>query len=212
MFGFLTWEMVWVSFASYLVGSIPFGLIIGKLFKGVDVRKQGTGNIGASNVALVAGPLAGLWVVVGDALKGMVAVSLARLLLGGGTAWPIAIAALCAILGHDFSVFLKFQGGKGVATLGGVLLALDIQLALSAILLWLLFALLVKYMTGSTLLVLTLLPLLMWIFFAEPAYVALAAVNALIAFVRHRDNLRRIFRGEEPTLSLLGKFFARRTV
>src|SRR5258708_16121090 len=135
---------VWISatllaipFAAYLLGSIPFGLLLAKLFGGTDVRKGGSGNIGATNVTRVAGPLAGILTLLFDTAKGTAAVWLAARVTNESAAWMM-IAAFAVLLGHCFPVWLKFKGGKGVATALGVFLALSPLAAVSALLLFLL--------------------------------------------------------------------------
>src|SRR5712675_135356 len=108
-----------IPFAAYLLGSIPFGLLLAKLFGGGDVRKAGSGNIGATNVARVVGPLAGILTLIFDAAKGTAAVWLAGRVTGENAAWMMA-AAFAVLLGHCFPMWLKFEGGKGVATALGV--------------------------------------------------------------------------------------------
>src|SRR5258708_15459564 len=127
-----------IPFAAYLLGSIPFGLLLTKLFGGGDVRKSGSGNIGATNVARVVGPLAGVLTLVFDTAKGMAAVRLAGRFTGESATWMM-IAALAVLLGHCFPVWLKFRGGKGVATALGVFLALCPLAAVNAPLLFILF-------------------------------------------------------------------------
>src|SRR3984893_16603256 len=107
-------SLAWIPVAAYLIGSIPFGIVLAKLFGGGDVRKAGSGNIGATNVARVAGPLPGILTLLLDAAKGAAAVWLAARFSNESVTWMI-IAALAALIGHCFPVWLKFRGGKGVA-------------------------------------------------------------------------------------------------
>src|SRR3981189_1856519 len=127
-----------IPFAAYLLGSIPFGLLLAKLFGGADVRKAGSGNIGATNVAAVAGRLAGILTLAFDTGKGAAAVWLAGRVTNESATWMM-IAAFAVLLGHCFPAWLKFKGGKGVATALGVFLALSPLAALSALLLFILF-------------------------------------------------------------------------
>jgi acyl phosphate:glycerol-3-phosphate acyltransferase len=115
--------LLWIPVAAYLLGSIPFGLILTKLLGGGDVRRAGSGNIGATNVVRVAGPAAGIWTLVLDAAKGYAAVWLALRFASDSAAWMV-VAGLAALVGHVFPVWLGFRGGKGVATAAGVFLAL----------------------------------------------------------------------------------------
>jgi len=125
-----------VPLAAYLLGSIPFGYVIVKLRQGGDVRSSGSGNIGATNVSRVAGPLAGIVTLLLDAGKGYVAVWAAGRLTGGSTQW-IALAGLAAIIGHLYPVWIGFRGGKGVATAVGVFVPICWQAVGVAALLWL---------------------------------------------------------------------------
>ena len=205
----MSWTYLFVWGLTYLIGSIPFGWGIVWLTRGVDIRKEGTGNIEASNVTLVAGWFSGALVVLLDVFKGVSAIWLAGWMLGEGhTAWPVLAAGFLAILGHDFSFFLKGGGGKGIATLGGVLAVLDFRLYLLCLFLWLFFAFIVRVMVGSTLVVLFLLPFLMWFFFHDVSPVGFALANLILALYRHQDNLHRMARGEEPTLFGLSKFLS----
>src|SRR5271165_6942050 len=115
--------LISIPAAAYLLGSIPFGLLLGKLFGAADIRKAGSGNIGATNVARVAGPLAGVLTLLLDAAKGALAVLLAARLTNDSALWMM-IAGLCALVGHCFPIWLGFRGGKGVATAAGVFLVL----------------------------------------------------------------------------------------
>src|SRR6266852_4119621 len=178
---------VWISvtllaipFAAYLLGSIPFGLLLTKLFGGGDVRKAGSGNIGATNVARVAGPLAGILTLVFDTAKGAAAVLLAGQFTNGSAAWMI-VAAFAVLLGHCFPVWLKFKGGKGVATALGVFLALSPLAAVSALLLFVLFVAYWRYVSLGS--------------------VAAAAAIALLVIYKHDGNLQRLVEGTEPRFS-----------
>src|SRR5580765_1077191 len=124
---------------AYLLGSIPFGLIVAKLFGSGDVRKEGSGNIGATNVSRVAGPLAGILTLLLDGAKGAAAVLLAGRYSNDSAMWMV-IAGLAALMGRCFPVWLKFKGGKGVSTAAGVYLALCLPAFLAGLILFLLVA------------------------------------------------------------------------
>src|SRR5260370_3678989 len=132
--------LVSIPAASYLLGSIPFGLLLGKLFGATDVRKEGSGNIGATNVARVAGPLAGILTLLLDAAKGALAVILAARLSDQSSTWMM-IAGLCALVGHCFPIWLGFHGGKGVAAAAGIFLVLSPLAFLAAAILFFLVVL-----------------------------------------------------------------------
>src|SRR5260370_38160211 len=129
--------VILIPFAAYLLGAVPFGLLLAKLFGGADVRKAGSGNIGATNVARVVGPLAGILTLVFDTPKGTAAVWFASRVTNDRATWMMA-ASFRVLLGHCFPVWLKFKGGKGEATALGVFLALSPLAAVSALLLFVL--------------------------------------------------------------------------
>jgi len=182
---------------SYLIGSIPFSYLFSKL-KGRDPRRAGTGNVGASNVLVVAGPPAAGLSMVGDIAKGIMAIQLARYfnLSDGG----IALCGLAAIAGHDFSIFLRFSGGKGVATTGGVLLALGPLFSVLVVLLWIITAIVIRHFIPSTMLIMAFLPAMMWMTSWRKEYIFFAIGAFLLAVYAHRMDLRRYFAGEEITI------------
>ena len=147
---------------------------------------------------VVAGPLPAIFALLGDIAKGYLAIALARYL--GLPDWGIALAGLAAIAGHDFSVFLKFEGGKGVATTGGILLALDPFFALVIFCFWLFSFLVVRYFIPATVLILCLLPLIMWFGSWSWEYIVFGFGAALLAVYAHRFDLQRYFDGKEPTI------------
>ena len=149
-----------VIVVSYLIGSIPFSHIFPRLIKGRDVREKGTKNVGASNALIVAGKRAGLLALLGDTGKGIVVVLLARYF--GLPTSVIAACALAAVIGHDFSLFLGFKGGKGVAVFGGTLIALDPIFTVLVVLLWIFTMLVLRYFIPSTVLVICFVPVMMW--------------------------------------------------
>lgn len=185
--------------AAYLIGSIPFSHIFPLLLKGHDIRQQGTGNVGATNALIVSGKLPALLALAGDIGKGILVIILARSL--GLPDRMIALSGLAAVVGHDFSLFLGFRGGKGVATAGGVLLGLDPVFAILVMLLWFLIMLIWRYFIPSTVLALCLVPALMWMGFWRPAYIFwFGVLNALLAIWAHRANLKLFFAGQELTI------------
>ena len=189
---------------SYLIGSIPFSFIF-SVIKGEDPRFAGTGNVGATNALVVAGPLAGFFSLIGDIGKGIAAVLLARSF--GLTEWGIALSALAAVIGHDFSVFLNFKGGKGVATTGGVLMALDPVFTVLVILLWILSMIVFRYFIPSTILVLCFVPIMMWLGSWRTEYIVFGVLSALLALYVHRFDLQRFFEGNElPIRESMAKY------
>lgn len=188
-----------VLVTSYLLGAIPVGILAGKICAGVDPREAGSRNIGFTNVLRVAGKSAGLVTLVGDMGKGAVAVLGARLLLGpsaGG--WELAVVAAVAVLGHIFPVFLRFQGGKGVATALGVLLALDWAVGISLVLVWLVSAAIWRISSVAALIAFGVLPVLVWLIRPHTPMVILSFVIAGLIAYRHLDNIQRLLAGTEP--------------
>lgn len=185
----------WIVCASFLLGSIPFGLIVGKLWGSVDVRQHGSGNIGTSNVMRTVGKGAGALVLVLDVLKGAVPVMAATSL--GLSDAAVAAAGFAAVAGHMWSAFLKFKGGKGVATTLGVLIALDYRLALSLLAIWLAVVIATRYISVGSLVAALCLPMLTWTFGHGTEYVVAGALICLLVFWRHRSNIERLRAGKE---------------
>lgn len=182
----------------YLAGSIPSGLIFGRMFTGRDVRTVGSGNIGAANVSRVAGYRVAVLVLLFDVLKGLGPVLAGRALRLNPI--ELSIIAGAAVLGHDFSAFLKLSGGKGVATTLGVALALAPVVALSGAVIWLISLGIWRFSSVASLIALWSLPVLMAIFDQPVEYVPLTAGLALLGFYTHRENLSRLSAGEEARL------------
>lgn len=196
-----------VALGSYFLGSIPFGLIFAKLFTGKDVREHGSGNIGAANVSRVVGPAAGIATLVCDAGKGAAAVWVARTLTGSPHALPMMLAGIAALLGHCFSVWLRFQGGKGVATALGVYLVLSPLAALTAFVLFLLVVVFFRYVSLGSLSAAAAMPLLIYFLWAPghapPLVITIGTlcITALL-FYKHAGNVQRLLNGTEPKFSL----------
>jgi glycerol-3-phosphate acyltransferase PlsY len=191
---------------AYLLGSIPFGLLLGKLFAGTDVRRLGSGNIGATNVARAVGPAAGLFTLLLDAGKGWLAVCIAGR-PAHGTASLMAVAGLLALLGHCFPVWLRFKGGKGVATAAGVFAALCPAAMVAAMIFFILVAGFWRYVSLGSLAAAAAIPLLVYLLwaprFAPPEIVTLSSLGiASLVIFQHRGNIGRLARGEEPKFSL----------
>jgi glycerol-3-phosphate acyltransferase PlsY len=180
----------------YLLGSIPFGLIFVWLSGGGDVRKVGSGSIGATNVLRTGKYAVAALTLLFDALKGAAAVLIARHLWGADAA---LFAGLAAFLGHLFPVWLGFKGGKGIAVSLGILLAIYWPVALLALANWGVTLALFRISSLSALVTALLTPLYMALFH-RPHETALAVLLAVLVFVAHRDNIRRLLRGEEPRI------------
>ncbi len=195
--------------SAYLLGSIPFGVILAKLFGGRDVRKTGSGNIGATNVARAAGPLAGILTLILDAAKGAVAVHLAARLSSDSARWMM-IAALAALVGHCFPIWLKFKGGKGVATAAGVFLVLCPRAFLGSIILFILVVTFWRYVSLASISAAAAMPLLIYFFWAPhhapPLVITFGALAAALLIVyKHDANIQRLVEGAEPKFSFSKK-------
>ncbi|OAI45367.1 glycerol-3-phosphate acyltransferase [Rhizomicrobium sp. SCGC AG-212-E05] len=180
----------------YLLGSFPSGLFFGWLSGAGDVRKVGSGNIGATNVLRTGKKWAAAATLFCDAAKGGAAVLLARMLLPPGAE---IVAGLAAVVGHLFPVWLKFVGGKGVATALGVFLALYWPAGLLVAATWLGAALLWRISSLSALIAFALAPAY-FLLLQQHAYAALALLLSAVITFKHRDNIRRLLRGEEPRI------------
>ncbi len=197
---------------AYLLGSVPFGLLIGRL-KGIDVREHGSGNIGATNVWRVLGPKWGGLTFFLDAAKGFFAVSLAQQIAWRQAAPPAledqylayagVFAALSCIVGHSFPIWLKFKGGKGVATSLGVIIGLMPPLATGVVLgLWISIFAFSRYVSLASIIAALSLPLTVGVLLKTgelegSAYFAFSCAAAFLVVRRHRDNIRRLFAGTE---------------
>ena len=177
----------------YLLGSIPFGMIVTKLAGTEDLRSIGSGNIGATNVLRTGKKGLAAATLLGDMLKGTAAVIVAGSLWGPNAAM---LAGLGAFLGHLFPVWLKFKGGKGIATYIGVLLGLFWPAAAMFGAVWLATAFTTRYSSLSALVAAFVTPIFLW-FFGHPALASLFAVLTLLSFWTHRENIRRLQAGTE---------------
>ena len=198
-----------VAVIAYLLGSIPFGLLIVRAFGGPDIRAIGSGNIGAANVTRNAGKFAGILTLLLDAGKGYLAVWLAGYFTHGNIRWMM-IAAVCAVVGHMFPAWLGFKGGKGVATGLGVFLPICWQAVAAGIVLWLLVVIFWRYSSLGSISAAVALPLFVYLLYAPghapPEYVTLGTVViSLLVLIKHRPNIARLVAGEEPRLNFGGK-------
>jgi glycerol-3-phosphate acyltransferase PlsY len=181
----------------YLLGSIPFGLVLTRLAGLGDIRRVGSGNIGATNVLRTGNKALAALTVILDAAKGLAAV-----LIGGiwGTDAAL-VAAIAVIVGHMFPVWLRFRGGKGVATALGVLLALSWPVAVVAAALWFATAAISHYSSLAALVAAVAAPALAWIFADPPRAIAISVI-AILVVLRHRENVHRLLAGTETRISL----------
>ncbi len=186
----------------YLFGSIPFGIILTKLAGGPDLRSIGSGNIGATNVLRTGNKKLAAATLVGDMLKGTVAVLVGARFLGGPEA---ALAAgIGAFLGHLFPVWLGFKGGKGVATYLGVLIGVKAGVALVFAAIWLSLAYLFRYSSLSALVASFLTPLLLWFWAGMPQAALVMAGLTVLLWIMHRENIARLLAGREGKIGQKG--------
>ncbi|MDA8161699.1 MAG: glycerol-3-phosphate 1-O-acyltransferase PlsY [Desulfobacteraceae bacterium] len=192
-----TFCIIW-PIASYLAGSIPFGLIFAKI-KGVDLTGHGSGNIGATNVARVMGKGMGLMTLLADFIKGLLPVLILRFLCGGDLSLSISLAltGFSAVLGHCYSVFLGFRGGKGVATSAGVFLGICPQALGVAAAAFLAVVKVTGFVSAGSLLAAVVLPVGIHFFCPSGQMEAMASAVAAIVWWKHRGNMARLLRGQE---------------
>ena len=183
---------------AFLCGSIPFGLLLVKLAGKGDVRAHGSGNIGATNVSRVGGKALGIVTLLLDILKGFLPVFVAKQL--GLADSALSLIALCAVLGHVFTPWLAFKGGKGVATALGVALAYKAAVVLPALGVFIVFLLVFRYVSLGSVLAAFTLPLVLVKLGTSPVVLLLWADIALLVIVKHHENIRRLFKGEESPL------------
>ncbi len=196
---------------SYLVGSIPFGYILVRVFQGKDVRESGSGNIGATNVAR-SSPVLGIFTLLLDAGKGATAVLVAVQISGfwnlvpeSDTALRVAFAAFLAVLGHMFPIWLKFKGGKGVATGLGSFMLIAPKATLIMIAIFAVTLLVFRYVSFASIFSVALFPLPVWLlheYHDEPFVLALISASAIMIVLKHHANIRRLMLGTEPRLQL----------
>lgn len=192
----MAFELALSALGGYVLGSIPFGLLLTRAAGLGDIRQIGSGNIGATNVLRTGNKTLAVATLLLDGGKGAIAATLALIFAGHD---PMLVAAFAAVLGHNFPVWLKFKGGKGVATTFGTLLAVAWPVGLGACLTWLVVAVLFRISSLSALVALALSPFYGW-FIAGPKTALMAAGLAVLGFIRHEANIRRLLKGEEPRI------------
>ncbi|MBI2816775.1 MAG: glycerol-3-phosphate 1-O-acyltransferase PlsY [Acidobacteria bacterium] len=196
----MDWKILLAEVSSYLLGSIPFGYLLYKASLGGDVRLTGSGNIGATNVFRGAGLRAGAATFLLDGGKGFTAVVVARLLLGDASEW-VSLAAVLAIAGHVFPVFLRFKGGKGVATAFGAFLLLTPLAVGCAAGIFALVAATTRYVSLASVVAMAAFPFILLALPGHPTHLLAAAMAAaVLIIVRHGSNIHRLLCGEEPRL------------
>jgi glycerol-3-phosphate acyltransferase PlsY len=187
---------------AFLLGSIPWGLVIARRFTTIDIRKQGSGNIGATNVGRLAGIPLGLLTLALDMFKGSVSVYLAMILIGTEWVWSegyISFIALAAFLGHLYPVYLKFNsGGKGVATALGCFLIISPGASAVIIVIFFLIVWASKRVSLGSLVASAALPAAVWLVTDSIAFSVCALTVAVLIYIRHKDNIKRLLSGTEP--------------
>lgn len=202
-------EVVLIMIFAYLLGSIPFSFILGKMLQGIDLRKYGSGNVGATNALRVLGWKTGVAALLLDMLKGFGAVILARVIIPDNNLILIT-AGFIAILGHMFTVFLRFKGGKGVATSAGVFAALIPVTFIITLLFFILLIAITRYVSLGSLTAALVLVLTQGYFtfrdgVRDPEFLVLALIVSLFIFIKHRTNIKRLWEGTENKISFRRK-------
>lgn len=201
---------------SYLIGSIPSAYILGRLAKGIDIRKHGSGNVGATNAFRALGPRIGIMVLVLDALKGLVCVVfIADFLISQGIAVDSlllrALLGVIAVLGHSFTIFLRFKGGKGMATTLGVLIGFALKIPalkiilLAEILLWLAVFSISRIVSLASIVSAVLFPIFFIILKQPLPLILMGLTLAIFVIIRHKSNIYRLLHKQEPRLNLRRK-------
>ena len=182
---------------SYLFGSFPSGYILSKYFNKIDITKQGSGNIGATNVLRSGSKALAILTLLIDALKGAIPV-----VLFSFNSYLMALAGLFSFLGHNFPVWLKFKGGKGIATYLGICFAVSLNIGISFVLLWVLITFIFKTSSISSLITISLIPIISF-FHLENSIISLVfLLMSINSFFRHKLNIIRILNGEEPKINI----------
>jgi len=192
---------------AYLLGSIPFGLLVVRALTGHDIRQEGSGNIGAANVYRVAGPVVAVVVLVLDLLKGLIPVIVARAVAAGrpGADTVVVLVGIAAIAGHNWSLILRGRGGKGIATSYGALLALSPAAGGVAALVWVVIAVLTRYASLASLFGVLSVPVVMLNRHEPVPHLFFGLVTLVFGVWRHRGNIHRLVRGEERRLGATEK-------
>lgn len=180
----------------YFIGAIPFSYLV-SLLKGVDIRTRGSGNVGATNVLRALGPVAAVAALAADLLKGIAAAWIGTM---AGAEWLIIWCAFVAVVGHCYSIFLRFRGGKGVATSAGIILYLLPREFLILLVVFLVIAALLRYVSLGSVTVAVLLPVLVLVMNEPTELLILSLLMAALVVYRHRENIDRLRSGTEPKL------------
>jgi len=197
-------KLLILPFFAYLLGAIPWGLVLTRLFSSIDIRQAGSGNIGATNVRRVAGTTLGMLTLAGDILKGAVPVWLAISLTDSNGFWAsfyISLVAFAAFMGHLYPIYMKFKnGGKGVATAAGCFAVISPPALGVAILVFILFVCGFNRVSAASLAAAAVLPVAVWKATGSGVLTGCAAATAVFIGFRHKENIKRLLSGTEPTI------------
>ena len=189
---------------AYMLGSIPWGIVLTRLFTSVDIRREGSGNIGATNVGRIAGPTLGVLTLIGDMLKGAIPVWIAGVLTTPNSLWGeiyISVVSLAAFSGHLYPVYMGFKkGGKGVATAAGCFAVISPVAFVVVTLVFVLFVCWLNMVAVASLAAAAILPVAIWQSTGSGVLTGCAVVTAIIIYFRHKDNIKRLFKGTEPKI------------
>ncbi len=189
---------------AYLLGSIPWGIVLTRLFTSVDIRREGSGNIGATNVGRIAGPTLGVLTLIGDMLKGAIPVWIAVVLTTPNSLWGeiyISLVSLAAFSGHLYPVYMRFKkGGKGVATAAGCFAVISPMAFVVVTLVFIMFVCWLNIVAVASLAAAAVLPVAVWQATGSGVLTGCAVVTAIAIYFRHMDNIKRLFEGTEPVI------------
>lgn len=201
-------EIFWAMMLSYLLGSIPTAFIAGKMLKGIDIREHGSGNMGATNVFRVLGKKPGIAVLLIDILKGVAGVVVVGRIFGLQEVMTFVILGVAAVCGHNWTIFLKFKGGKGIATSLGVLIGLTIEFSALrpvlgfTLLIWMVLFLSTAYVSLASIAAAGALPIIMLLTHQSFEIVSLGVVFCIFVVIRHKANIKRLISGQESKVPL----------
>lgn len=200
-------SMILSVITAYLVGSIPVAYIFGKVFRGIDIREHGSGNVGATNIARVMGKKTGIIVFVLDLSKGLVAVTLIPMFFHGifvSSGEPselmLVLSGGASIIGHMWTIFLKFKGGKGVSTTAGVMAGLHPTILVGGLIVWIAVFAVWKYVSLASISAAVALPILAVITGKDLVFVAFCGIICILGVYGHRSNIKRLLQGSETRI------------
>ena len=189
---------------AYVLGSLPWGIVLTRLFTSVDIRREGSGNIGATNVGRIAGPTLGVLTLIGDMLKGAIPVWIAVVLTAPNSLWGeiyISVVSLAAFSGHLYPVYIRFKkGGKGVATAAGCFAVISPMAFVVVALVFIMFVCWLNIVAVASLAAAAVLPVAIWQATGSGILTGCAVVTAIAIYFRHMDNIKRLFEGTEPVI------------